>query len=122
MAQSPVGSPADLTALVSSTTNSTVYPSDDALLAVLQRRFRADAPYTRLAATTLVVVNPLRTLANLNDASAEEYRRRCYADIKWEQDRKENPEDALPPHPYELAARVYLMMRRTRQSQGIVFK
>jgi chitin synthase len=44
-----------------------IYLSDDAILAVLQARFRADLPYTRIGATNLVVVNSYKTLANVND-------------------------------------------------------
>lgn len=92
----------------------------DAVVAALQQRFRADQPYSRLGAATLVSVNPLRTLANLNDASAETYRTHTYAEANWEPQGRD-PAEVLPPHPYELAARVYHAMRRTRRSQALVF-
>ena len=66
----------DLTALVSSTGGSTVYPNEETILSILQTRFRADEPYVRIASTTLVVVNPLKALASVNDLSAAEYRDR----------------------------------------------
>jgi hypothetical protein len=67
--------------LVSSTGSARVYPTDDAVpLAVLQARFRADAPYSRIGATNLVAVNPFKTLANVNDASAKECEERAYRD------------------------------------------
>lgn len=92
----------------------------DAVVATLQHRFRADQPYSRLGPTTLVSVNPLRILANLNDASAETYRAYTYADPDWEAEGRD-PADVLPPHPYELAARVYHAMRRQRRSQALLF-
>ena len=63
----------DLRELVSSQGAATVYPSDDAILATLHQRFRADLPYSRIGAQHLVVVNPQKNLANTNDASAHEY-------------------------------------------------
>lgn len=117
---SAAGAPSDLTSLIS--TGSSSVPSEETVLSALQQRFRADLPYTRVSSTHLVVVNPLRTLSNLNDASAEEYRKKTYADTTWLNGQKETPDLALPPHPYELAGRVYHMMRRTNQSQAVVFK
>jgi chitin synthase len=111
---------ADLVSLVSATAQTTVYPSDDAVLSFLQQRFRVELPYTRLGASTLVVLNPLRTLANLSDASADAYRK-AYAEAAWEAAGEQHPDEKLPPHPYEFAARVYHYMRRTAQSQAIVF-
>ncbi|KAN0061227.1 hypothetical protein ACQY0O_006967 [Thecaphora frezii] len=116
------GQSGDLVSLVSNdTTSATGTPSDDALLAILQQRFRSELPYTRLSTSTLIVVNPLRALSNLSDASAEDYKNKCYRNAKWEQQKAEGPEDALPPHPYEMAARVYHMMQRTKESQSVVF-
>ncbi|KAG8730742.1 hypothetical protein FRC11_005900, partial [Ceratobasidium sp. 423] len=102
----------DLTALVSSTGGSTVYPSEETILNVLQTRFRADEPYVRIAGTTLVVVNPLKALASVNDLSAAEYAKLARA--------VEKPQ--LQPHVYELAARVYAMMKRTGIPQTVVFR
>ncbi|CAO1625037.1 unnamed protein product [Parajaminaea phylloscopi] len=119
---SAAGAPSDLCSLVSSSTSGdTLRPTEDELVRALQQRFRADLPYTRISATTLLAVNPLRTLANLNDASAEEYRRKTYAEADWESHQRDPPDTALPPHPYELAGRVYHMMRRSGQSQAVVF-
>ena len=70
----------DLVDLVSSSGSATIYPSDDVILAVLQARFRADLPYTRIGTSNLLVVNPYKTLANVNDVSAKEYEDRCYKD------------------------------------------
>ena len=53
----------DLVDLVSSSGSATIYPSDDAILAVLKACFRADLPYTRIGCTNLLVVNPYKALA-----------------------------------------------------------
>lgn len=120
---SAAGASSDLTTLISSSTSGeTLHPTDDELVRALQQRFRADLPYARISATTLLVLNPLRTLTNLNDASAEEYRTRTLAEADWERQGKDSPDLALPPHPYELAGRTYHMMRRTGQSQAVVFQ
>jgi chitin synthase len=102
----------DLTALISSSAGSTVYPNEETILGILQTRFRADEPYVRIAGTTLLVVNPLKALASVNDLSAAEYAKLARA--------VEKPN--LQPHVYELAARVYAMMRRTGTPQSIVFR
>ncbi|KAG1751279.1 glycosyltransferase family 2 protein [Suillus paluster] len=107
----------ELTDLVSSSTAATVYPTDDSILAVLSARFRADLPYTRLGSTNLVVVNPYKTLANVNDANAKEYEERCYKDTKLGLADSRRPPQ---PHLYELAAKIYLLMRRRNESQAIV--
>jgi Myosin head (motor domain) len=107
----------DLVDLVSSTGSTTIYPSDDAILAVLQARFRADLPYTRIGATNLVVINPYKTLANVNDLSAKEYEERCYKDTSLPMVNSPKP---LQPHLYDLAAKVYLLMRRRNESQAIL--
>ncbi|KAH9947205.1 chitin synthase [Amylocystis lapponica] len=98
----------DLTDLVSSSSSATVYPTDDTILAVLQARFRADLPYTRVGASNLIVVNPYKTLANVNDTSAQEYEERSYKDTSLPLPGGPPP---LPPHLFDLAARVYLLMR-----------
>ena len=107
----------DLVDLVSSSGSATIYPSDDAILAVLQARFRADLPYTRIGAANLVVVNPYKTLANVNDLSAKEYEERCYKDTSLPMADSPKP---LQPHLYELAAKVYLLMRRRNESQSLL--
>ncbi|KAI0371480.1 chitin synthase [Pilatotrama ljubarskyi] len=101
-----------------SSSAATVHPSDDTILSVLQARFRADLPYTRIGAANLVVVNPYKTLANVNDVTAKEYEERCYKDTSFPL-----PGTAqLPPHLYDLAARVYLLMRRRMESQSVIFR
>lgn len=108
----------DIQLLVKSEGGATLFPSDDLILNLLQQRFRSDLPYTRLGSSTLVVVNPLKTLANLNDASAKDYVESEYTDTSGE----EGPRGPMQPHMYELAARVYLLMRRRKESQAVIFR
>ncbi|GLB34323.1 putative TRAFAC class myosin-kinesin ATPase superfamily, myosin family protein [Lyophyllum shimeji] len=91
--------------------------SGDLVDLVLQARFRADLPYTRIGATNLVVVNPYKTLANVNDISAKDYEERCYKDTSLPMVDSPKP---LQPHLYDLAARVYLLMRRRNESQAVL--
>ncbi|KAI0774709.1 chitin synthase [Trametes elegans] len=101
-----------------SSSAATVHPSDDTILSVLQARFRADLPYTRIGAANLVVVNPYKTLANVNDVAAKEYEEKCYKDTSFPL-----PGAAqLPPHLYDFAARVYLLMRRRMESQSVILR
>lgn len=115
----PAVSSGDLLDLISSSASTTVYPSDDTILAVLQARFRADLPYTRVGSSNLVVVNPLKQLANVNDVSAKEYEERCYKDTSVP---TAGSPRALQPHLYELAAKVYLLMKQRNESQAVVFR
>lgn len=105
----------DLVSLIQAQGATTVSPTDDAILSLLHARFRFDLPYTRIGSTSLIVVNPLKSLANTNDASAADYEEKTYRDLT---DSQHN----LQPHLYELASRVYLLMRRTAQSQSVVFR
>lgn len=107
----------DLVDLVSSSGSATIYPSDDVILSVLQARFRADLPYTRIGSSNLLVINPYKTLANVNDVSAKEYEERCYKDTSLPMLDSPRP---LQPHLYDMAARVYLLMRRRNESQAVV--
>ncbi|KAF8312672.1 chitin synthase [Clavulina sp. PMI_390] len=107
----------DLTQLVvGSGSANRVYPSDDAILDVLQARFRGELCWTWIRDSTLVSINPFRPLENVNDASKRAY------ELAYRDAAQEEAAPALQPHVYELAARVYLMMRRRKQSQSIVFR
>ena len=109
----------DLVDLISSSATATVYPSDDAILSVLSGRFRSDLSYTRIGSTSLVAVNPFKSISSVSEASAKEYEERCYKDtgLSLVDSRK-----AIQPHVYELAARVYLLSRRRNESQAIIFR
>jgi chitin synthase len=111
----------DLIDLVSSSGSTTIYPTPDSVLSVLQARFRADLPYTRIgsSSTTLVVVNPFKALLSLGNASAKEYEERSYRDTASLGMSVDSPK-ALQPHIYDLAARMYLVMRRRSESQFLL--
>jgi chitin synthase len=99
----------------------TVHPSDDAILQVLQQRFRADHAYTRISTHNLVLVNPYKATADTSDASAREYEERCYKDTTLSMVPGRSA-PSLQPHLYDLAAKMYLLMRRRNESQSIVFR
>ena len=107
----------DLADLLAVSSPAKVHPTDDAILAVLTPRFRADLPYARIGSTALVVVNPCKALANVNDASAKEYEERCYKDTRLGLADSRRPPQ---PHLYEQAAKIYLLMRRRLESQAVV--
>lgn len=109
----------DLIDLISTSASTTVYPTDDAILAVLNARFRSDNPYTRISTSNLLAVNPYKALANTNEVSAKDYEERCYKDTNMPLPGGPAPP---PPHLYELAAKVYLIMRRRNQSQSVIFR
>ncbi|TEB20895.1 hypothetical protein FA13DRAFT_1800569 [Coprinellus micaceus] len=114
---STAASSGDLLDLVSSSQHTTIYPTDDALLSLLQSRFRNDLPYTRIGSTHLVVVNPYKVLGNVNEASAKEYEERCYKDTSGGGEGGARP---LQPHLYDVACKMYLLMRRKREAQAVV--
>lgn len=91
--------------------------TDDALLAVLSARFRADLPFARISSTALVFLNPLKSLSIVNDASAKEYEERCYKDTRLGLADSRRPPQ---PHVFEQAAKIYLLMRRRAQSQAVI--
>lgn len=109
----------DLVDLVSTSPSATIYPSEDAIVAVLTTRFRADLPYTRIGTTHLLAVNPYKTLAAVDDANAREYEERCYRDTTT---LSLSGPGVLQPHVYELAAQMYLLMRRRKESQSLVMR
>ncbi|KAJ7166607.1 hypothetical protein C8R46DRAFT_851780, partial [Mycena filopes] len=105
----PAMASGELVDLVSSSGQATIYPDDDAILTVLHSRFRADLPFTRIGDTHLLVVNPLKTLASVNDSSAREYEECCYKDTSLPAIDSPKP---LQPHVYDFACKIYLLMRR----------
>ncbi|RUS12591.1 hypothetical protein BC937DRAFT_87461 [Endogone sp. FLAS-F59071] len=105
----------DLTYLITNTSGSIASPSEDAITGALQQRFKRDLPYTRIGASTLVVVNPYKILEQLNDAALNEYADVYYRNTSGQ---KKN----LQPHIYEMAARVYFHMRRTGENQSVVLR
>ncbi|KAJ3502654.1 hypothetical protein NMY22_g18515 [Coprinellus aureogranulatus] len=97
-----------------SSTSTAIYPTDDALLSVLQARFRGDLPYSAIGSNHLVVVNPYKVLGNVNEESAREYEEKCYKDTSGKGG------EGIQPHLYDAAAKVYLLMRRKKEAQAVV--
>lgn len=90
--------------------------NDEIIAQLLQQRFKADQPYTQLGNHRLIVVNPHKPLELLNDATLEAYGQHGYKDISPEGLAATSPE----PHVYDMATRVYLLMRRRGENQSIV--
>lgn len=99
-----------------SSANTVHLPSPDALVALLSSRLRQENTSTYIGDSTLVVLNPLRTLSVVNEASKAEYEDRAY------KVRAGAGGEEVQPHAYELACRVYLLMRRTGETQGVVYR
>ncbi|CAG8549614.1 9528_t:CDS:2 [Diversispora eburnea] len=110
----PMDDKVDLIQLLSTITS----PTEDDVLNLLYARFKSDLPYTRLNASSLVVVNPNKPLESMNDASAKEYAEHWYKDSTANID---NPAKNLQPHIYEFAAKIYLHMRRSAEDQSVIF-
>lgn len=135
----------DLVELISTGGASVVLPSAETILTTLQQRYKAEQPYSYAGPSNLVVVNPLRVLGNLSDASAAQYERGSATAWGSSSDSARSasssvassPSSANPthlnatiqgqdqgqqPHPYELAGRIYTSMQRNGKSQAVVFK
>lgn len=110
----------DLVQLLSVNNNYTT--SEDDILNLLYARFKADLPYTRLNASSLVVVNPNKPLEFMNDASAKEYAEHWYKDTTATANTNNPVAKNLQPHIYEFAAKIYLHMRRSAEDQSVIFR
>lgn len=109
----------NLTQLITDTATSTIHqPSPDLVVNTLAARFRLTdcIASTYLGDSILVVLNPQRALADTNLASQAEYEDRA-AKV-----RQGAGGDNVQPHAYELACRVYLMMKRTGETQSVVYR
>lgn len=107
----------DLTALLGSTSATAVsIPSADSLVHALAARYRLDLTSTYCGSSTLVSLNPNEAKADVSEASKAEYEERAY------RRRTSAGGDAVHPHPYDLACRVYYTLRRTGESQSIVYR
>ncbi|BGP29363.1 hypothetical protein JCM10296v2_001102 [Rhodotorula toruloides] len=92
-------------------------PSPDSLTHALAQRYRLDLAATWCGDSTLVALNPLEVKADVSEASKAEYEQRVYAP----RDRQRSGGDDVQPHAYDLACRVYFAMRRTGESQSILY-
>ncbi|ORX35119.1 glycosyltransferase family 2 protein [Kockovaella imperatae] len=100
----------------SSSTSRSVFPTDETITSLLSSRARLDLPYTRVGSsgTSYVVVNPLRMLESLGEASEKEYER----DVESvDSEVHSRPQ----PHVYELAGRAWMLMHRRKESQSILY-
>jgi chitin synthase len=95
--------------------SNTAIPNEDDIVSLLQARSKHDLPYTRLSSSSLIVVNPNKHLGCMSDASAKEYADQWYKDTSGNK-------SALQPHIYELAAKVYMHMRRSAEDQSVIFR
>lgn len=86
-------------------------------LSALHACFHTDLPYTRIGISNLVIVNPCKTLANVNDVSAKEYEERCYKDTSLPLADSPKP---LQPHVHELAVKICPLMRRRNKPQSVI--
>lgn len=108
----------NLTSLIPSPAdNATVQiPSPDAVVQLLAQRYRHDLTATYVGDSKLVVINPLKVLGDVSEASKGEFEDRAYTR------REGRGGEEVQPHAYELACRVYLVMRRSQQTQSVVFR
>ncbi|SGY39183.1 BQ5605_C003g02165 [Microbotryum silenes-dioicae] len=90
--------------------------SSDTVSSKLTQRYKSELTSSFVGDTNLVVINPLRVLGDVSEASKAEYEARCYLV------REGKGGGDVQPHVYELACRTYLMMRRTGITQSVVFR
>lgn len=114
----------DLCSLISSAHSGSsgeavVFPTEDTITALLHARARAELPYIRVSpsGTDYIVVNPLRVLQCLNEAS-----RKGYEDDIEQTDGGNGGPDQRQPSVYELAGRAWLLMSRRSECQTIVYQ
>lgn len=96
--------------------NSVSLPSIDSITHLVAQRLRHHLHSTYVGDSNLVVVNPLQVTADQSEASKAEYEDRAYR-VR----RGRGGEDTLP-HAYDLACRAYLTMRRTGETQSIIYR
>jgi hypothetical protein len=85
----------------------------------LKARYNADQPYVNLGSHRLIVLNPHKPLDLLNDATLEVYGQHGYKNISYQQPQDEQK---LEPHIYELATKVYFLLRRRNEDQAIILR
>lgn len=108
----------NLTSLLPPSTQNgiTSIPSVESILSLITQRSRHDSHSIWLGDDVLLSLNPQRVLGDVSEASKAEYEERTY------NKRKGRGGESVQPHVYELATRVYYLMRRTGESQSIVFR
>ncbi|GAA6010875.1 hypothetical protein JCM11491_004577 [Sporobolomyces phaffii] len=106
----------NLTAILPGASSETLaIPSVDSLTHLVAQRLRHHLHSTYVGDSNLVVVNPLEVTPDQSDASKAEYDDRAY-----KLRRGAGGHDTVP-HAYDLACRAYLTMRRTGETQSVVY-
>lgn len=98
-----------------SSANAVHLPSSDAVVQAISARYRQDHTASWIGDSTLVSLNPNQVLPDDSDASQAEYEARSYLVAA-------PGAPAVQPHAFDLATRVYLVMRRTAQTQSIIHR
>ncbi|KAJ3108426.1 hypothetical protein HDU97_001133 [Phlyctochytrium planicorne] len=87
--------------------------SEAAILQTLRSRYSQGQAFTRVGASSLVVVNPVNPLDSCSDTTSK-----LYAD--WAKDTGSEKEN-LPAHIFDLATSVFSHMLREQQDQSVIF-
>ncbi|KND03454.1 uncharacterized protein SPPG_00937 [Spizellomyces punctatus DAOM BR117] len=87
--------------------------TDDVVFANLKDRYSRNQIFTRIGASALVVVNPVKTLESFSDGTSSQY-------AAWAKDTSEE-KVPLPAHIFDLASSVFYHMLRNQQDQSVVF-
>ncbi|BGP13252.1 hypothetical protein JCM10213_004978 [Rhodosporidiobolus nylandii] len=95
--------------------NTVSVPSAESLVQLIAARYRQDCTATYVGDSNLVTLNPLEVKGDVSEASKAEYEDRAY------RLRDGRGGDEVQPHAYDLACRVYYTMRRTRETQSVVY-
>ncbi|KAG1474620.1 hypothetical protein G6F56_000248 [Rhizopus delemar] len=85
------------------------------VLHLLKTRYKADQPYTQNGSHQLIIINPHKPLDLLNDATLEAYGQHGYKYVHSTHN-EQDPE----PHVYDLATKMYLLLRRRDEDQAVV--
>lgn len=87
------------------------------VLHLLKTRYKADQPYTQNGSHQLIIINPHKPLDLLNDATLEAYGQHGYKYVHSTHN-EQDPE----PHVYDLATKMYLLLRRRDEDQAVVLR
>ncbi|KAJ3298077.1 hypothetical protein HK104_011190 [Borealophlyctis nickersoniae] len=85
---------------------------EEDVLANFKDRYSRNQVFTRIGATALVAVNPVKTLESFSDTTCTQY-------AEWAKDTSEDKQP-LPAHVFELASSVFYHMLRNQQDQSII--
>ena len=88
--------------------------SDESILSFLRDRFLVDSIYTRVGASSIVALNPLKYLHINSDKVLHDYA------LEYRQ--TDNSKPRLPPHIFQVAADAYYYMRRSAKDNALIMK